>query len=436
MHHKVLIVGTVPYNKNTSSRAFDAYFHNWEKENIRQIFSNPKTPVKGHCGSLYQITDAMLLKRRIKRSGIVGKIFNYDTLPDDWENLNDLEVESKRISRFYKWGRKKTSINRLIRGWLWKDKFWNTEMLRSWLNDFKPECVFLAFSDDFFINKIALYVADMFNIPIMCCIGDDYYFNNKFSFDPFYHIYRYHYKKLIRKVFSHKCSAIYISDKIRNKYNKEFHINGDTVYLISEIERKKFIPINVDEPIITYCGNVRMGRYKSLILLAKALQNISNEYRIIIYSNENDKKILKKFNECAGISFKGRIPYSQVIQEFKNSDIVVIPEGFSKKDINFSRYSLSTKAADSISSGCQIITIGSTECGVIEYMKKVDCSLVICDTNEVLEKINSFINNIEMQRYFYERSNIALLNNHNLKRSNEVSEQLFNDLIEGFSNEQ
>ena len=45
-HNRVIIVGTIPYNKNTSSRAFDAYFHNWEKKNMRQIFSNTKTPVK------------------------------------------------------------------------------------------------------------------------------------------------------------------------------------------------------------------------------------------------------------------------------------------------------------------------------------------------------------------------------------------------------
>ena len=44
-HPRLLIVGTIPYNTKDSSRAFEAYFHNWEKENIAQIFSDPKTPV-------------------------------------------------------------------------------------------------------------------------------------------------------------------------------------------------------------------------------------------------------------------------------------------------------------------------------------------------------------------------------------------------------
>lgn len=63
MHPRVLIVGTVPYNTKSTSRAFDAYFHYWEKENIVQIFSNTKKPCKGHCETLYQITDHRVLQQ-------------------------------------------------------------------------------------------------------------------------------------------------------------------------------------------------------------------------------------------------------------------------------------------------------------------------------------------------------------------------------------
>ena len=37
MHPRVLIVGTVPYNTKSTSRAFDAYFHYWEKEYCTDI---------------------------------------------------------------------------------------------------------------------------------------------------------------------------------------------------------------------------------------------------------------------------------------------------------------------------------------------------------------------------------------------------------------
>ena len=67
MHQKILIVGTVPYNRQMSSRAFESYFSNWEKENLAQIFSNPNDPVQGHCGTFFQITDKRMLIRRLKK---------------------------------------------------------------------------------------------------------------------------------------------------------------------------------------------------------------------------------------------------------------------------------------------------------------------------------------------------------------------------------
>ena len=64
MFRKILIVGTTPYSKNTSARAFEAYFSGWERENLAQVFSNPKPPLKGHAEYFYQITDKRLLLRR------------------------------------------------------------------------------------------------------------------------------------------------------------------------------------------------------------------------------------------------------------------------------------------------------------------------------------------------------------------------------------
>ena len=91
MHPRVLIVGTVPYNTKSTSRAFDAYFHYWEKENIAQIFSNTKKPCKGHCETLFQITDHRVLQRWMGKKVDTGVIYHYDELDTEWKD-NDLEL--------------------------------------------------------------------------------------------------------------------------------------------------------------------------------------------------------------------------------------------------------------------------------------------------------------------------------------------------------
>lgn len=428
MHPKVLIVGTVPYNKKSTSRAFDAYFHFWEKENIAQIFSNTKTPCKGHCKTLFQITDYRILNRWKGKKCETGVIFQYDDLPSEWTDTS-LELEDKSAEAGYKLGRKHSSLTHLLRGILWRKKFWCSDKLNQWLDEFKPECVFLAFSDDYFITQIALYVADRFNIPIVSCIGDDYYFNTKFSLSPAYYIYKYTYRALIRKLFRRKGSAVYISDKIRDKYNSEFGLDGETVYLTSTIERKPFSAIKKDAPIITYFGNIRMGRNKSLNDIGNALREIDEGYILEVYSNEKDEEYYRNLMQNPNISYKGSVPYDEVKKRMAESDVTVIVEGFEKKDVDLSRYSLSTKAADALASGAAILTYGSDECGIVEYMKSTGASMACTDKKQLVGCIKELIDNADMQKTYYERQIVMTQEHHNLESSCRTVEEIIKKVI-------
>lgn len=427
MHPKVLIIGTVPFNVQSSSRAFDSYFHFWEKENLAQIFSNPKKPCKGHCGTLFQITDHEMLDSWKFLHPDVGTIYNYDNLDDTWEN-NSYEV-SDYLKKFYKFGAKRSPLTHLLRGILWRKKFWCTKKLNDWLDSFHPDCVFLAFSNDYFINKIAIYVSKRYNIPIVSCIGDDYYFNKRWSFNPLYYIYMHTYKSLIRRVFKIGGSAVYICDKIRDKYNKEFNLDGQTVYLNSTIERKHFSPINKDHPIITYFGNVRIGRNNSLCDIADVLSKINSNYRLEVYSNEQDETYTKILKNHPFIKFGGSISYEKVKKRMRESDITIIVEGFLKKDIDVSRYSLSTKAADALACGSAILVYGSIECGIIEYMKKTEAAAVCTSKSELLSCIFNIIEKPELQKKYYSKAIEITHQNHTLESSCAIFEKIVTTAI-------
>lgn len=429
---KILIVGTVPYNTKSTSRAFESYFNGMQKEELAQIFSNAKTPVKGHCSTLFQITDERMLKRHLKKEIETGIIYTYEELPLIWDN-NELEVDDK-AAKLYKWGSKKNSVVYLLRKMLWKKKYWCTEKLNQWLDEFSPECVFLSFSDDFFIPEIALYVAKKFDIPIVSSIGDDYYFNYCFSLSPLYHIYKLSYRKLIRKVFAHKGSAIFISDKIRDKYNKEFHLKGETVYLTSNIKRHDFKPVNKDDLKVSYCGNIRLGRNFSLNDIGEALGKIDSRYILDVYSNENDESYYRIFDKNPNVKYHGEILYSEVQDVMSRSDILVIVEGFSKRDVEVTRYSLSTKVADSLATGGNILTYGSAECGAVEYMKSIACGPVCTSKQELEESIRYMISNHEYQKINYEKAKLITEQNHNLNVSTSVFRDLVQSVIEESKN--
>lgn len=430
MQYRVLIVGTVPYNEKSTSRAFDAYFHYMDKKNLAQIFSNTKTPCKGHCETLFQITDHRIMKRWLDKKEKTGRIFRYDDLPKSW-NTSDLELNDRHAEKAYKIGRKHTALTHLLRGLLWRKKFWCTNELNSWLDDFSPECVFLAFSDDYFIPEIACYVAEKYNIPIVSCIGDDYYFNDHFSLNPIYVLYKKTYKKLIRRVFKHKGSAIYISDKIRDKYNSVFGLNGKTVYLTSTIERAPFKVADTESPLITYFGNIRMGRNRSLCDIADALALINPTYKLTVYSNEIDAAYTKILKLNEHIEYRGSIPYSQVKEQMQRSDITVIVEGFEKKDIDKSRYSLSTKAADALASGVLILAYGDADCGIIEYMKHTRAAVVCDNKQELGSMIRGILADDIQQKAYYDRQIVVTADHHSLRKSCEIAESVIENAVEG-----
>ena len=418
-HPRMLIVGTIPYNTKDSSRAFDAYFHYWERENIAQIFSHPMTPVKGHCGTLFQITDYRMLQCWKGKRVETGRIYTYDELPDSTES-SDREDESKSAKGAYRFGLKHSPLTHLLRGLLWRKHLWCTDKLNEWLDEFKPECVFLSYSDDYFIPQIAFYVAERYNIPIVNSILDDYYFNTHFSLNPLYWWYKLTYKKLIRKVLSHKGSAIYISDKIRDKYNGDLGLDGETIYLTSTVTRKPFAPINTEKPLITYFGNIGMGRNHALNDIGYALGKINPKYRLEVYSGSKDPLQYEGFKENPNVYFGGTIPYEEVQEKMSNSDVTVIVEGFLPKDIDLSRYSLSTKAADSLASGATILTYGSQEAGIVEYMQSTKAAYVCTDKEQLVDTIREMLSTPNKQRQYYEQQIVMTHEHHNIEKSCEM----------------
>ena len=412
MHPRVLIIATTPYSENYSSRSLDAYFHFWEKENVAQLFTRNIVPTKGHCRELYQISDAKLLKRWLHQTKNTGTVYHYEDLADSGANqiIDD--------SAMQKLGTKHTPTIEILRRMLWKKKYWCTDELIDWLDKFQPECIFYNFSNHIFTQQIALFVAERYNIPIITAIGDDFYFNDQKSASPAYHLYRGVFKKLTRKILTRKnSSAVYISDKIKNKYNGEFGLDGETIYLSSTIERKPFSPINTESPVIAYFGNIRLGRNEALLDVATALGKINPGYRLEVYAGETDPTYFKILEDHPNVKYCGKVPYTQVKKRTNESDIIVVVEGFKPENLAFTRYSLSTKAADSLASGAAVLTYGPEDAGVISYLASTGATAACTNPEGLEECIRKLLDDVDYQKHNYLKAVEICKKNHTIESS-------------------
>lgn len=428
MRPRVLIVGTSPYSTSGTSRTFDAYFHYWEKDRVAQIFSRNWVPSKGHCAELYQITDAQLLKRWLHRVKETGTIYYYDKL-EEQRGIQEIK-DTASVGKLYSFGTKHSPIVELLRRVLWKKKYWCTPKLDEWLDKFQPECVVYSFSNHVFFQQVALYVAKRYDIPIVTLIGDDFYFNDKHSLSPAYHLFRKLFKSLTEDILYRNAScALYCSNKIKVKYNEYFHINGQTVYNTSAIPRRDFRVINTFNPLIVYFGSIRLGRNESLLEIADALGMINPSYKLTVYSTETDPSYFEELVSHPNVIYGKAIPYSEVLKLCKQCDIYVIAEGFDPDNINLTRYSLSTKVPDSLACGASIFTYGPCESGVVGYLKDTKASLVCTEKKDLQNSLRSLIEDAKLQFSLYEQAEKAFKQNHQIESTTCLFEAIINDTI-------
>ena len=426
MHPRVLIIATTPYSENYSSRSLDAYFHFWEKENVAQIFTRNIIPTKGHCEELYQIADSVLLKRWLHKVKDTGVVYHYEDLADSGKNQILADSTLQRI------GTKHTPTIEIMRRMLWRKRYWCTDQFNDWLDKFQPECIFYNFSDHIFTQQIALYVAERYNIPIIAAIGDDFYFNDQRSNSPSYHLYRSIFKKLTRKLLCRKnSSAVYVNNAIRDKYNNEFGLKGETIYFNSTVERREFKPIDRNDPLICYFGNIRLGRNNSLLDIADALRQIDPHYKLDVYAGESDPQYYRELEEHPDIVYHGAVPYAEVKKKTAECDVLAVVEGFRDKDIAFTKYSLSTKAADSLASGCAILAYGPEEAGVISYLKETGAAFACTDKDELTEVIRKMLSDRDEQELKYQKAITAFEKNHTLESSDAAFNRILRRAIRG-----
>ncbi len=173
-----------------------------------------------------------------------------------------------------------------------------------------------------------------------------------------------------------------------------------------------------------------MGRNNSLNDIGYALGKINPQYMIEVYSNEKDEQIYSVFETNPNVKYMGSVPYAQVQKRMAESDITIIVEGFKEEDINLSRYSLSTKAADALASGTSILVYGSFESGIIEYMQSTKAAMVCTQKDELIYAIEKLIDDQELQKKYYDQAIVMTREHHNLEISCKTSEKVIAHAIE------
>lgn len=412
---KVLVFSNNCFSKSDSNgRTLGNFFVGWPKDKLAQFYIQSADPDFGYCSNYYRVTDSQAL-RSIYSTGRGGRVKP--------KREGEITLSNTMYSSIK--SRKRNASTMLARDVVWSLKRWMNKDYKKWVMDFCPEIVLLQAGDCPFMFELAIKTAKTYNAKLVIYNTEGYYFKD---FDYFrntsiaHMIYPLFYRRLrsiIKRAYNQADYAIFNCTSLYDDFVREFAIPAEIIYTASELtngnkEKKKV----TNQFVVSYAGNLGVGRHRSLIEIANALQEIGQNYYLDIYGTIPNESIRKAFNDCKGIRFHGRIDYNQVQAVTRNSDLLIHVESFEayyRKDL---KYAFSTKIADCLASNRCFLIYAPTDYAETQYLIQNDAAYIVTTNEKLVETLKQLIEDPDSRDKYLERA--LMLSNRNHDQENSV----------------
>ncbi len=394
---------------NSNGRTLAGFLKGWDKDKIAQIYISGEVPSSKVCDNFYQITDSAVLKGLFKKNTVGNQVFN--------------SVEINNNSNASKLSKGKSIVKILMRDILWSTNVWWNKRFKSWISAFSPDIILFFAGESVFTYKMTMKIAKFCNIPIIVYNSEGYYFKDKnylknggIISDLLYPLFHTNFKRVFKKLMKKSVHTVYINDKLRNDYDKEFNLPGTTIYTASDISFKKKEKAN-EIPVISYLGNLGVGRHIALVEIAEALKSINTDYKLNIYGKIPNDTVKEAFKNCSAINYCGIVPYSEVLDVMQKSDLLVHGESFD----NFTRwdlkYAFTTKIADSLSSGTCFFVYAPKDLACTEYLLKNECAYVVTDKDNLKKSLEQIFTDEDLRNKYIQKGLEIANQNHNSEKN-------------------
>lgn len=408
---------------NSNGRTLAQLLLGYPKNKLAQFFIQKAKPDFEICDNYYLVTDSDALHAFFK-GGIRGSRIKTEQMKVDGA-LGEIKIKTK----------KRTPLTMLLREIIWKSNRWQSENFHSWVKDFSPEVVLLQAGDNAFLLRLAMATASKYKIPLIIYNTEGYYFKNKNYFKGsriasiFYPWFHSQFKKEFVKTMNSASCVVYNCDLLKEDYDKHFKCPSYVIYNSSDIIAGNKHEIEDDKPIISYLGNLGVGRHESLIEIAQALKGINPNYKLDIYGKIPCDEIREAFNACNAIDYKGFLPYKDVIMVMNKSDILIHTENFSKFYREDLKYAFSTKIADCLKSGTCFFNYAPEELASTQYLIKNNAACVVTDNSKLEEMLRRLISDNELRGSFIANALQLAEKNHNSEKNGKFMMELITKVV-------
>lgn len=385
----VLIVSRGVWNDAGTASTLSNIFKNYDSSRLSQIYIETKKPNTRLCQSFFQISEFSLIKKIYKWKTRTGQ--RVDATYVSNTDIAHKEVRAMQYARDHR-----SFAYTIMRELLWHLNGWKSNELRKFIQEENPDVVWLTGSPLILMNRLSQYVVNHSKKPYCIFEMDDVYSYRNCGSNPFKYLYRFFLRRRVKTLLQGADQVFVISPKMKREFDSLFGI--DSIVLTKGIdfterpyeEKEPSRPVNM-----VYVGQLIYGRLSTVQKLAAVLDHINNNEKQIVLNIYTGtfvpEDVKERMAEKGNVVFHAPVPYTQVAEIIRESDVVLFSETFEDTKKNIARLSFSTKLTDYLSEGKCMLAIGPGDIAPMEYLIENEAAITVTDVLDIKNKVEQLL---------------------------------------------
>lgn len=419
---RVLVITRAPWrNDNNTGNTMTNFFTQMKEFEFYNLYFRDQAPQNDVAVKSFAISEKQLVRKILKGTPVGKEILESDTsLSDEEEAL-------------YKKAKQKSSIVLTwLRDMLWLCGRWKSENFKNFLDDVKPDVIFMPVFNCFYPHRILKFVKKQTGAKVLLFHADDNYTLKQYSLSPIYWLYRFNLRKWVRSSVKISDENYAISLLQKEEYEKAFKKPFKVLTKGVDFSKEPNYKEKYNDPLqLVFTGNISLNRWRSLAKIADALEEINKDglkAQLRIYTgNVLTEKMSAALNRGDSSVVMGSVPASEVAAIQNAADILVHVEAFDTKNKLAVRQSFSTKIVDYFAAARPVLAFGPKDVASIDHLIKNDCAIVADSHEELVKKLNAAIQNPQLLTDCAVKGYKCGQENHSIERVTTMLSQDFNN---------
>ena len=370
---KVLIVSSEDIFKCDTSSTFTvrSFFEGWPTERFKQIV----------CGEGQSDETTLVLTNKDRLfCGLVSR-----------KKKQSVSIQ-RNETQFYK---QRRSLKQFIRQFIINIyvllPYLYSKRVRVFVDDFNPDIIYSP-TMNITIIQFVYKISKRKRIPFILHFFDD---GLNMVFKD-YSLLRKYALQVIKRAFNQAPIVLCIGDLMCREYEKRYGYQKFLPLMHSVHPILKQIEPNHTNKTLLYAGSLYLGRYKTLVELSKTIAAYNDSsIELVIYTNKQAwDELHDYFREFPFVRYGGFVSQEELTNEIAKAYGLVFVESFDKEMLSYTRFSMSTKIPEYLSSGNPILAIGNEEQSSIAYLKEHNAAYVVTSTGLISNIMKSFLERV------------------------------------------